>query len=80
LIESLDLEMAFKRNVIASIAFISMGACTSISYKNQDPSKNNKATFLRDLKECKEDYPETPSGVHIRQWEGCMNLKGWRQL
>ena len=52
--------------------------CTPIPDKNQDPAKNNLATFRKDLKECKEDYPEDGSGVHIRQWEGCMNLKGWR--
>jgi hypothetical protein len=53
-------------------------ACASIPDKNQDPSKNNQATFSKDLKECKEDYPESGSGVHVRQWEGCMNLKGWK--
>jgi hypothetical protein len=53
-------------------------ACASIPDKNLDPSKNNQATFSKDLKECKEDYPESGSGVHVRQWEGCMNLKGWK--
>jgi hypothetical protein len=53
-------------------------ACASIPDKNVDPSKNNVANFRKDLKECREDYPEAGSGVHLRQWEGCMNLKGWR--
>ena len=53
-------------------------ACASIPDKNVDPSKNNGASFRKDFKECREDYPEAGSGVHIRQWEGCMNLKGWR--
>ncbi len=53
-------------------------ACASIPDKNVDPSKNNVANFRKDLKECREDYPEVGSGAHIRQWEGCMNLKGWR--
>jgi hypothetical protein len=52
--------------------------CGVISDQNVDPSKNNQATFRKDLRECKEDYPETGSGVHIRQWQGCMKLKGWR--
>ena len=55
-----------------------ISGCASIPETNQDPAKNNIATFRKDLKECKEDYPEAGSGVHIRQWEGCMNLKGWR--
>jgi hypothetical protein len=53
-------------------------ACTAIPDKNQDPVKNNAMTFSKDLKECKEDYPVAGSGVHVRQWEGCMNLKGWK--
>jgi hypothetical protein len=56
----------------------SLGACTSFPSENQDPAKNNKATYNRDLKECKEDYPEAGSGVHIRQWINCMQLKGWK--
>jgi len=53
-------------------------ACATIPDQNQDPTKNNRATFRKDLKECQEDYPEAGSGVHVRQWEGCMKLKGWR--
>ena len=58
--------------------FISIAGCVSLPTENQDPSKNNKATYNKDLKECKEDYPEAGSGVHLRQWMGCMNLKGWK--
>ena len=53
-------------------------ACSSFPNTNQDPGKNNRTTFAKDLKECKEDYPEMGSGVHVRQWESCMNLKGWK--
>ena len=53
-------------------------ACAAIPDQNQDPTKNNRATFRKDLKECQEDYPEAGSGVHVRQWVGCMKLKGWR--
>ena len=53
-------------------------SCTSFPSENQDPAKNNKVTYNKDMKECKEDYPETPSGTHIRQWINCMNLKGWK--
>ena len=53
-------------------------ACTSFPSENQDPAKNNKATYNKDLRECQEDYPEVGSGVHYRQWIGCMNLKGWK--
>ena len=53
-------------------------ACMSMPTENQDPSKNNKANYNKDLKECREDYPEVGSGVHVRQWIGCMKLKGWK--
>jgi hypothetical protein len=53
-------------------------SCAGIPDTNRDPAKNNRTTFNKDLKECKEDYPEAGSGVHIRQWESCMKLKGWQ--
>ena len=60
--------------------FFSIGliGCASLPTVNQDPAKNNKTTYNKDLKECQEDYPEVGSGVHVRQWIGCMNLKGWK--
>ena len=57
---------------------MSMVACASLPDQNIDPAKNSRANYRKDLLECKEDYPEAGSGVHIRQWEGCMQLKGWR--
>jgi hypothetical protein len=66
------------RLAIAILACSLIAACSSFPRKNQDPNKNNATTFNKDLKECQEDYPEAGSGVHIRQWENCMNLKGWR--
>ncbi|BDT76507.1 hypothetical protein PKF023_03100 [Polynucleobacter yangtzensis] len=63
---------------LSILLFISIAGCVSLPTENQDPSKNNKATYNKDLKECKEDYPEAGSGVHLRQWMGCMNLKGWK--
>ena len=56
---------------------LSLAACSSFPSENQDPAKNNKAAYSKDIKECKEDYPESGSGVHIRQWINCMKLKGW---
>ena len=53
-------------------------ACTSFPSENIDPNKNNKDVFRKDLAECKQDYPETGSGVHFKQWTNCMNLKGWK--
>lgn len=56
----------------------SLTACVSFPTENQDPAKNNKASYNKDLRECQEDYPEVGSGAHYRQWIGCMNLKGWK--
>ncbi|WP_353432631.1 hypothetical protein [Polynucleobacter sp. MWH-UH23A] len=55
-----------------------LAACAGFPDKNQDSSKNNVENFRKDLKECKDDYPEAGSGVHIREWINCMNLKGWK--
>ena len=65
------------RIVVITVFIGLIAACSAIPDKNQDPTKNNVATFRTDWKECREDYPEQGSGIHIRQWEGCMNLKGW---
>ncbi|QWD91062.1 hypothetical protein [Polynucleobacter sp. MWH-Braz-FAM2G] len=66
--------------IISFLLLIGAGlmACESMPTQNQDSAKNNKATYNKDLKECKEDYPELGSGLHIRQWINCMNLKGWK--
>lgn len=53
-------------------------ACTHFPSVNTDPAKNNKATFQKDLNECKEDYPESSAGLHYNRWKDCMNLKGWK--
>ena len=59
------------------VVVYAISACSSFPSENRDPSRNNKAAYNKDLKECKEDYPESGSGVHIRQWINCMKLKGW---
>jgi hypothetical protein len=71
--------MKIKLTLIAQIlcVFILI-SCAGFPSENQDLAKNNTVTYNKDFKECKEDYPETSSGTHIRQWIGCMKLKGWR--
>ncbi|QWE20909.1 hypothetical protein [Polynucleobacter sp. AP-Kolm-20A-A1] len=61
--------------VIFLLALIS---CIGVPDQNEDPAKNNRATYRQDLKECNEVYPETGSGVHLKQRDGCMRLKGWK--
>ena len=60
------------------VVVLGLAACASYPSENQDPAKNNKATYNKDLRECQEDYPESDSGVHVRQWINCMKLKGWK--
>jgi predicted small lipoprotein YifL len=65
--------------LVTLIALISLAACASkFPDQNKDPAKNNQATFRKDLKECQENYPEVSSGGHLRQWQGCLALKGWQ--
>jgi hypothetical protein len=52
-------------------------ACSLYPDVNDDLAKNNKATFQRDAVDCAQAYPESGSGVHVRQRISCMNLKGW---
>ena len=71
---------SFKSNslLMSLLAVFALSACSSFLSENQDPAKNNKTAYSKDLKDCKEDYPEAGSGVHIRQWINCMKLKGWQ--
>jgi hypothetical protein len=66
------------RMVLLASFFLMVSGCTSFPSKNQDSQKDNKATYSNDLKECKEDHPETAAGLHFNRWADCMNLKGWR--
>jgi hypothetical protein len=52
-------------------------ACSLYPDVNSDPAKNNKATFQRDALDCAKSYPESASGVHVKQRISCMNIKGW---
>lgn len=51
--------------------------CSLYPDVNGDPAKNNKVTFQRDAVDCAQSYPESGSGVHVKQRIACMNLKGW---
>ena len=55
-----------------------VAACTHFPSENVDPAKNNKVNFQKDLRECKEDHPESGTGLHYNRWIDCMNLKGWK--
>lgn len=68
----------FLYKALCFLAILEMTACASLPTENQDPAKNNKISYNKELKECQEDYPEAGSGVHIRQWVSCMKLKGWK--
>ena len=67
-----------KAMVVLGSMLLFSACATSFPSNNMDPAKNNQSTYSQDLKECKEDYPQTSSGTHIRQWISCMNLKGWK--
>ena len=52
-------------------------SCTSYPSVHSDPAKNNQASFQRDAIDCAQAYPDSGTGVAIKQRIGCMNLKGW---
>jgi hypothetical protein len=78
LIDRKWLRIKLYRPLFPLAALLCLIACSVIPNQNQDPIKNNRDTFRKDLRECQEDYPEISSGLHVRQWQGCMNLKGWK--
>jgi hypothetical protein len=51
--------------------------CSLYPDVNTDQAKNNKATFQLDALDCAQSYPESRSGIHVKQRIGCMNLKDW---
>ncbi|MBU3590699.1 hypothetical protein ICN11_01520 [Polynucleobacter sp. 78F-HAINBA] len=59
-----------------AVGSILMG-CSLYPDVNTDPAKNNKATFRQDALDCAQSYPESGSGIHVKQRIACMNLKGW---
>jgi len=64
--------------VAASFLMVSiLLGCSLYPDENTDPTKNNKATFRKDALDCAQAYPESGSGVHVKQRIACMNLKGW---
>jgi hypothetical protein len=71
-------KLAAKHFYVTLPLFFLVSCVTSFPNTNVDPNKNNPATYNQDLKDCKEAYPEAGSGVHIKQWISCMNLKGWK--
>jgi hypothetical protein len=61
-----------------SATLLLLSGCIQFPTVNQDPAMNNALTYNKDMKECKESYPETSSGIHLHQRIGCMKLKGWK--
>ena len=71
-------KLSFKASCVIVLSFLLSSCVTSFPNTNVDPAKNNKASYNQDFKDCKEAYPEAGSGVHVKQWISCMNLKGWK--
>jgi len=71
-----SIQALLKALVVLSIASTLFG-CSLYPDVNRDPAKNNKVTFQRDAVDCAQSYPESGSGVHVKQRIACMNLKGW---
>jgi PBP1b-binding outer membrane lipoprotein LpoB len=71
-------QLSFRVSCLALLSFFLVACVTSFPSVNVDPNKNNNETYKQDFKDCKEAYPEAGSGVHIKQWISCMNLKGWK--
>lgn len=75
---NLNRALCFFVTLLAALCFAGVSGCAGFPSEHQDPNRNNKATYNKDLKECQEDYPESASGAYIKQWISCMQLKGWK--
>jgi hypothetical protein len=67
----------FRILIIIFLMATGLLGCSLYPDINSNPAKNNKVTFQKDAIDCAQTYPESGSGVHIKQRIGCMNLKGW---
>jgi hypothetical protein len=65
-----------QRATLLSMALV-LWACSSYPTVNEDPAKNNQATFQKDAIDCAKAYPEAGGGGYVKQRITCMNLKGW---
>lgn len=63
--------------IFVFLAASTIAGCSLYPDENSDPAKNNKVTFRQDALDCAQSYPESGSGVHVKQRISCMNLKGW---
>ena len=63
--------------LLSCIVLSHLLGCSSYPDVNTDPAKNNKAIFRQDALDCAQAYPDSGSGVHVKQRIACMNLKGW---
>lgn len=75
---NVNIKSRLLETLITVISILAIVSCSSFPSENSDPTRNNKATYNKELKECQEDYPEAASGAYIRQWISCMKLKGWK--
>ena len=66
-----------RRAIFAFLVASLLMGCSSYPDENSDPAKNNKVTFRQDALDCAQSYPESASGIHVKQRISCMNLKGW---
>ena len=73
----LSLAGAWLKRLACALMSSALFACSTYPDVNNDPAKNNKATFQRDAIDCAKSYPEAASGRHVKQRIACMNLKGW---
>ena len=65
------------KTLFSCIVLSNLLGCSLYPDVNTDPAKNNKVTFRQDALDCAQAYPESGSGIHVKQRIGCMNLKGW---
>ena len=63
--------------LFSSVVLSNLLGCSFYPDANTEPAKNNKVTFRQDALDCAQAYPESGSGIHVKQRIGCMNLKGW---
>ena len=60
------------------ICVIFLSACAQFPGTHPDPAKNNPTTYRADMRDCAQNYPETPTGSYLKQRVSCMELKGWQ--
>jgi hypothetical protein len=64
--------------LVILLSGIFLVACAQFPVTHPDAAKNNPTQYKADMKDCTLNYPESGTGVYLKERKSCMELKGWQ--